>query len=238
MYVSIDMDNLRLLHKGDDHDALSALAWLECGTHISVAIERTEREHFLSKMSRLDLCILYKNTTGAGLVSQDSGVLREQLRALVNATPAPPLNREELLAQVAAVDDRIHAGERFSYARGAKVPAQFAELFPLVAKPLKDSELLNAERRAGEALVRANDVPPPPPPPPPKSAVKGPRAVSVRPVIWAHADAGWEAAGKPTDRTTVLALRKGWMKELEEQRGIRATTASNELGAWMKARCP
>jgi hypothetical protein len=234
MFISIDMDKLVFLHKADDHEALSALSWLECGQHVSVVVENTAREHFLRKMSRIDLCVLYKNTTGANLVTQDSNILREQLKALVDATPAAPIDKGELLAQVAAVDDRIHAGERFSYARGAKLPAQPQELFPLKARPLSDCELMAAAGRAPvEALAREDELPPPPPPPTPVVKV---RAVGVRPVIWAHADRGWEAAGKPTDRTVVLALRKTWMKELEVEKGIRAATASNELGAWMKER--
>jgi hypothetical protein len=233
MFVAIDMDALRILHKHDDHEVLSALSWLECGTHVSVAIENTAREHFLSKWGRLDLCILYKNTTGADLVNQDNHVLRQQLREMIELTPAAPVNKDELMAQVAAVDDRIHAGERFSYARGARQPAQAQELFPLVSKPLSAAQLMGAAQRAPAPLVRADKLPPPAPP---KAVVRQARAVGVRPVIWAHADAGWEAAGKPTDRQVVLALRKSWMQELETDKGIRATTASNELGAWMKDR--
>jgi hypothetical protein len=235
MFVSIDMDALRFLHKHDDHAALSALAWLECGTHVSVAIESTAREHFLAKMGRLDLCILYKNTTGASLVSQDSAVLRQQLREMIELTPAAPLDKEELLAQVAAVDERIHAGERFSYARGARTPAQPQELFPLVSRPLSDSQLMAAEKRAPQGLTHADELPAPPPPPPPAQKA---RAVGVRPVIWEHADAAWEAAGRPTDKSAVMAMRKAWMRELEAARGIKPTTSSNELGAWMKDRMP
>jgi hypothetical protein len=234
MYVSIDMDKLVFLHKHDDHEALSALSWLECGRDVSILVESTAREQFLAKMSRLDLCVLYKNTTGASLVSQESNVLREQLRVLVDATPAAPIDRDEVLAQVEAVDERIHAGERFSYARGARVPAQPQELFPLKARPLTDAQLMGAEKRAPAGLAREAELPKPPPPP--AAPMRKVRAVGVRPVIWDHADKGWAAAGKPTDRTVVLALRKTWMKELDEQKNIRSATSSNELGAWMKAR--
>jgi hypothetical protein len=233
MFVSIDMDKLVLMHKHADHEVLSALSWLECGQHVSVLVESTARDQFLARMSRIDLCILYKNTTGAELVASDSHVLRRQLSDLIEATPAAPVDKDELLAQVAAVDDRIHAGERFSYARGAMVPAQAQELFPLVARPLSTAQLLESEKRAPQPLTRSNELPPPPAPAP---VVLKTRAVNVRPVIWAHADAGWEAAGKPTDRAAVLALRRAWMKELDEGKNIRPTTSSNELGAWMKAR--
>lgn len=58
-----------------------------------------------------------------------------------------------------------------------------------------------------------------------------------RALIWAHMDKIWEAAGKPTQASTVLALRKRCMDELEPQ-GVKRTSASSELGNWMKARCP
>jgi hypothetical protein len=232
MFVSIDMDKLVFLHKHADHDTLSALAWLEAPNR-SVTIESTEREHFLNKMGRLDLCILYKNTTGASLVSQQNNVLRQQLREMVERTKETPAKLDEVQAQIAKVEDDLHAGTAYKYARGAKTPAQGGELFPLVAKPLTDAQLLTAAERAPQELTHADAVPAPPPPAPRAPAV---RAAGVRPVIWAHADAGWEAAGKPTDKTVVMGLRKGWMKELEEQRGIKTATASNELGAWMKDR--
>lgn len=57
----------------------------------------------------------------------------------------------------------------------------------------------------------------------------------ARPAIWAHADAQWEAAGKPMAKDAVLAMRKRWMIELEEQ-GIAKTTSSTALGDWMKNR--
>ena len=57
----------------------------------------------------------------------------------------------------------------------------------------------------------------------------------ARPTIWAHADAAWEAAGKPMAKDAVLAMRKRWMIELEEQ-GIAKTTSSTALGDWMKNR--
>lgn len=53
--------------------------------------------------------------------------------------------------------------------------------------------------------------------------------------IWAVADQMWEAVGKPTDKATVLTLRKAIMDRLEAS-GIKRTSSSNELGSWQKAR--
>lgn len=63
------------------------------------------------------------------------------------------------------------------------------------------------------------------------------RASGVRAIIWDHADKVWSAAGSPSDKATVLALRKQMMAELENQ-GVKRTSSSNELGNWMKTRIP
>jgi len=232
MHVSIDMDKLVFLHKHHDRETLSALAWLEAPDR-SVMVEDTAREAFLCGMGRLDLCLLYKHTTGAELVHSESNVLRRQLAEMLDHTPATVAVLDEVRAQVAAVEDDLHAGRAHRYARGAKVPAAPQELFPLVAKPLSEAALAGAERRAPQGLTRAEAAPAPPPPPAPTAKV---RAVGVRPVIWEAADAAWEAAGRPTDKAAVLAMRRTVMAELAEHKGIKATTSSNELGAWQKAR--
>lgn len=54
---------------------------------------------------------------------------------------------------------------------------------------------------------------------------------TVKERVWAAADVAWVAAGKPTDKKEVLALRKVLMNELELL-GIKRTTASVELGNW------
>ena len=45
----------------------------------------------------------------------------------------------------------------------------------------------------------------------------------------------WEAAGKPTDKSEILKLRKEMMNALE-QRGVKRNTSSNTLGLWAKER--
>lgn len=53
--------------------------------------------------------------------------------------------------------------------------------------------------------------------------------------IWAVADQMWQSIGKPTDKATVLTLRKAIMDRLEAS-GIKRTSSSNELGNWQKTR--
>ena len=89
------------------------------------------------------------------------------------------------------------------------------------AKPAKSSA---AQAGTGRDRVPVNTVAPA-------------RTAGVRGVIWDHADKVWEAAGKPTNKGVVMALRKQMMTELEGM-GVKRTSSSNELGNWMKARVP
>jgi hypothetical protein len=238
MFVSIDMDNLVFLHKHHEHDTLSALSWLECGTTVSITVESTDRAHFLSKMSSLDLAILYRNTTGASVVTvgNDNLALRQHLAELVDHMPPTLALAEEVQQQVLAVEDRLHAGERFKYALGARTPAAPQELFPLRAPPLTEGQLTaSAARALGRMAAPAAANTAGTAESAPKPALKA-RASSVKPEIWAHADKVWEEVGRPTDRAVVMELRKRMMKELEEQKGIKRTSSSNELGNWMKDR--
>jgi hypothetical protein len=146
MFVSIDMDALRFLHKHHDHETVSAVSWLECGQQVSIRVEPYhDRSMFLRNVSELDVRMLYKNTTGQALPRDaDAMAVRYQLADVVQLMPTSRVLTHEVLAQVAAVDDRLHAGERFAYALGALTPAQPGELFPLKARPLTEQELATA----------------------------------------------------------------------------------------------
>lgn len=79
------------------------------------------------------------------------------------------------------------------------------------------------QRPEGSAPVRSSRI------------AGAPRQHSVRPVIWAAADEMWEAAGKPRDIKVVIALRQKIMTALEDK-GVKRTSSSTELGNWMKTR--
>jgi len=69
----------------------------------------------------------------------------------------------------------------------------------------------------------------------PKVAPAGP-ATGNRLIIWKVADSLWEAAGKPFDIPTVLALRRQIMNVLETEHEVKRTTSSTALGQWQKER--
>lgn len=238
MFVSINMDTLRILHKHHDQFVLNGLSFLEAPHH-SIRNENVDSENFLLGLSSLDVRILYKNTTGEDVTGTDDQVLREMLAMLVvNHMPPTLALQDEVQAQITAVEDDLYNGIAWKYALGAKVPAKAIELVPLHCKPLDHIDTHKAAQRAPQArAVRGATVAPPPAesaptaPAPPKA-----RASSVRPTIWAVADEMWQAAGSPTDTPVVLALRKKMMAELEEKHAVKKTSSSNELGNWMKAR--
>lgn len=238
MFVSVDMDTLQFLHKHHDQMVLSGLSFLECPHH-SVRNENANSEHFLLGMTPLEIRMLYRNTTGEDVTGTDERVLREMLAMIVYDHMLPTLAlAPEVEAQIAAVEDDLYNGIPWKYALGAKVPAKHIELFPNHCKPLDMVDCHKAaqmapQRRAERAATKPRAAPAPAP-----SAPRAPkqRASSVRPTIWAVADEMWEAAGKPMDKAVVLELRKKIMVELEEKKGVKRTSSSNELGNWMKAR--
>ena len=62
-----------------------------------------------------------------------------------------------------------------------------------------------------------------------------PRASGTRDIIFSVADRMWEEAGKPTDKSIILKLRKEMMTVLESE-GVKRNTSSNTLGLWVKER--
>lgn len=237
MYVSIDMDKLVFLHKHHDHETLSGLAFLEAPDR-SIMIENTERDGWFNRLSSTDMVMLYKNTTGFDMSYKWDEVQRRLMSALVDRIEPTLALADEVAAQVAAVEDQLHAGTPFKYALGAKVPAQAQELFPLKAKPLEDKR----QRQIATSLP----PPPPPgavPPAPPAmttdsaaattSTVKGGPRPSVRPIVFAACDQELKEWGE-------AALRANWANhkaKLIEQltgQGYHQTTVRIKLGEWAK----
>lgn len=238
MFVSVNMDTLQFLHKHHDQMVLGGLSFLEAPHH-SVCNENVDSPQFLMSMTPLDIRMLYRNTTGEDVTGTDDVILREMLAMVVRDHMAPTLAlAAEVEAQVLAVSDDLYNGIPWKYALGAKVPAKHIELFPLHCKPLDAVDKHKAAQRAPQCRAVRSAPKPRAPVESPPQAPRAPkvRAFSVRPTIWAVADTIWSDAGKPTDKTVVLNLRKTMMVELEEKHGVKRTSSSNELGNWMKDR--
>lgn len=243
MRVAIDMDKMRVIHVHRVQEILHGLVFLEANNVKSVLFDDTERTGFLSTLTTLELTLLLRNLTGQEFPPQyDDLARREAISEAVGKLKARLVDERELELQIEAVRDRLELpvgkAPQFRYVLGAKVPKiEDGGLEALAAPKLADATFAAAVQQAPQRRTApAAPTPAATPAPRPAPAQRAPRpAGGVRPVVWAHADAAWEAAGKPRDSATVLALRKKWMSELEEK-GIKKTSSSTSLGEWQKER--
>jgi hypothetical protein len=244
MYVSIDREALQILHVHTDLDICSGLLYLE-GTKVQHAgVYNTTKPYFLADLTTLELNLLYLNSTASDFPHNfDDLARREAIAAMIEGMTPRKVLESELDAQINAVVDKLELPRsealQFRYVPGAKRPAQDdGGLFPLTSQPLTAPQLAKAESVAPQARrARPLATEPATPPSAPSRPAAAPRTFtgSARPIIWAHADKVWDAAGKPTDPAMILELRKRMMVELEEQ-GIKKSTSSTALGDWMKDR--
>jgi hypothetical protein len=247
MYVTIDRDNMRFFAKHPDHTALSLLADIELA-FVSVLIVPCDEPSDFMQLTDLELRLLFKHTTGADHSNAYRPSLLAACVALAQQLPERRgLNCFHLELQSNAIQgDKVG---RYLYVPGASKPQRKADLFepePLTCQQGWSAEQLaefakqapQAERPAAVASTA----------PEPRSSPQRPAvaagAVAAQPrgggkaVIWQHMDQLWEKAGKPMDAKLVLGLRKACMDELEALNLAKRSSASSELGNWMKARCP
>jgi hypothetical protein len=239
MYVSIDMNSLRALHAHRVPGIVHDLVYLECADIDYVLVQDTSSDLFLDQLTGMELKKLYHNMTGGSAALWDDLAIRHALATLLGAATPTKVDHAELEAQCecAAKYRAEDARTILRYALGAKVPAQVNELFPLKTPPMPDWHDATAR-----GVQRIHTPPPPVPHDPANRAPARPTAAprapgsSSRPRIFKVADEMWEAAGKPMDKDTVLALRKEMMQVLETEHSIKKTTSSTALGDWMKQR--
>lgn len=267
MFISVDMDRQVFLHKHHDHETVSKLSWLECGQQVSIRIDNIEADNFLRGVAHGDLCHLYQNTTGDDFHEPEWGSraaqFRERLREAARNMASTIALIDEVDAQVAAVDDRLHAGERFKYVLGARVPAQAAELFPLTFVPLIPPQTQAADARAAEqvrlhkehleaerrgdflpASARANAGLPPLPGAPvtePTTAEAVPaapkppkaRSGSVQPVVFAACDKAWNDPQRVASGEPWADVKVRLATQLITD-GLHPTTVRIKLSKWAK----
>lgn len=233
MYVSIDRENLRFLHKHPEYLVVSDLVHIEA-PHVTTWVLPFETGSELKGWTDLELRMLYQNTTGERVADNHSrSQLQILLAVVVQRLPVTDVNRFELGRQAAYIGDSNETP--YKYVKGATRPGKAAELFPLKAKAPSPAEMFPLTAAAAKASVPAT-VTPPAAVKAPQQAPSAPRSGGVRGTIWEVADAMWEKEGKPTERAKVLALRKRMMEVLETDHGVKRNSASNELGQWQKAR--
>jgi hypothetical protein len=212
MYVSIDMDLLKFLHKHPSVNVVANLVYIEAPQRTVNVIPIDG--HTFWDMTPSEMTALYRNTTGT---EPPRGDLKPMLLALANSLPTSDINAWEVEVQAVYCENNpLLANQSRFYVKGSTRPGFNADLY---------AGGLTGTLPEGQVPIAA--------PAPVQAAV--PREGSVRDTIWKVADEVWEADGKPTDAPTVLQLRKRMMDLLERQ-GVKRTSSSNELGKWQKAR--
>jgi hypothetical protein len=239
MYVSIDRDQLRVLHAHQVPGIVHDLVYLECADVDVAVVADTSSELFLEDFTDMELKKLYMNLTGGSAALWDPLAIRHALATILAGVSPTKVDHAELEAQCEYADTIRSETDRtiLKYAYGAKRPAQVQELFPMSA-PAMPAWHDSTQRGAQRAATPYTPPTPDPSKPRPTAAPRGPRTPgpSARPTIFRVADQLWEEAGKPMDKAVVLELRKKMMAVLETEHGVKKTTSSTALGDWMKDR--
>lgn len=246
MYVSIDLTKLQFVHKADNQRVVSNLAWIEMHKQ-DYAIDSPDARSWLGYLTDMEMVMLYRNTTGleTGYRGQYLRGILSELAERMDENEVSGFEAEVQAAQISEADT-----SDYEYCFGASTPAKLEEfiLQPLTAdkhpeepsvgaarhtrfNPTRNSAQHSAAAARGSSTTVART---------PSRGLQrptgAPRSGGVREKIWAVADRMWEAAGKPKEKTTVLALRKRVMNVLETDEGVKRTSSSNELGNWQRDR--
>ncbi|QJI53373.1 hypothetical protein vBAcoSR7M_51 [Alteromonas phage vB_AcoS-R7M] len=236
MYVLINLDTLRVLHKNENIFSLCNVAQIECKDSASWVVPCHDAT-FLKSFTHLELRMLYKNLTGVELADNVPNTsLIAVLFKTIGEVPVSPMVEAETERQSFYAEK--NDGE-FIYCHGAFKPAIAPDLFKPVIEHheaiVKDAVSGKYNRELYAAVPRkvAKRVQPIT-----TSSEGSPRRGTAKIIIWSVADSMWEAAGKPTEKGEVLKIRKAVMDKLETEEGIKRTSASSELGNWHKIRAP
>jgi hypothetical protein len=242
MYISVDRDKGRFLHKSPHFNVVCNLDWIE-GPIDHLEVCEFTSHMFLQGWTEAELRKLYQNVTGEDRVPYMGAQLKGVLIELADRMPPNVVNTFELEVQAQFISIKHGEGyrnrPRYQFVENAKVPH-------LVTEGLFGERVhvqITPEDAAVAARTRAPRAPAPAPatvtpvttarPYAPRTAA---RKGGVREIVWQVADSMWEAAGKPIDKTQVLALRKLMMEKLDVEHGVKRTSSSNELGNWQKDR--
>lgn len=221
MYVSLDMQNMRIVHKHSSVNAVCGLVHIELP---DVAVNVCPIDMTVKHKTDLEIKMLFRSCFPGQADHMSVSEMKSKILQFAEEFPVTDLDELEVKRQA----DSIRDGDKkaYKYVKGSFRASRPAELF---ADATGDAVRAGATVPASSAARLAR------PAAAPRAATGAPRASGVREKIWAVADRMWEEAGKPIEKSTVLALRKDIMNALEQD-GVKRTSSSNELGNWQKAR--
>lgn len=251
MYALIDRERMVFVYAHANPMALSNIAWIELPNAPTVIVCGDSPSYF-DLLTDLELKLLYKNTTGVDHTGYSKAPLMQIVCDLALRLPELQCSAYELQLQAGCIPDGTV--DIYCYVRGQYKPALMGDLFAPQGVTVQRSEAEELAANSGKlrfdyrrsttasastghavrAPLTSTPKPQRPAPSAPRNVAPPPRG-STRETVWQEADRMWEEAGKPTAMTTVLALRKRIMDALE-QKGVKRTSSSNELGNWQKTR--
>lgn len=221
MYVSLDMQNMRIVHKHSSVNAVCGLVHIELP---DVAVNVCPIDMTVKHKTDLEIKMLFRSCFPGQADHMPVSEMKSKILQFAEEFPVTDLDELEVKRQA----DSIRDGDKkaYKYVKGSFRASRPAELF---------ADATGDAVRAGATVPASGAARPVRPAAAPRAATGVPRASGVREKIWAVADRMWEEAGKPIEKSTVLALRKDIMNALEQD-GVKRTSSSNELGKWQKAR--
>lgn len=221
MYISLDMQNMRIVHKHSSVNAVCGLVHIELP---DVAVNVCPIDLTVKYMTDMEIKMLFRSCFPGQADHMPVSEMKSKILQFAEEFPVTDLDELEVKRQA----DSIRDGDKkaYKYVKGSFRASRPAELF---------ADAMGDAVRAGVTVPASSAARPVRPAAAPRAATGAPRASGVREKIWAVADRMWEEAGKPTEKSTVLALRKDIMSALEQD-GVKRTSSSNELGNWQKAR--
>lgn len=222
MFVSIDMQTLDILHKHPKISVLFNLAHIEIPKSF---VKITDTVAAVRGLTELEKKMMVRKYAPESLHESHE----EVLCGYIDAMPIVDVDEEEVKLQASVI--RPTDNHAYKYVKGAilkrKQPAAPPPLTPQAQNTTAPTLTPTAQQTPAITQIEQSEQY--------LQMTLKTRSSGVRDAIWDKADEMWEAAGKPTDLTTVLKLRKEIMNVLEED-GIKRNSASNELGKWQKQR--
>lgn len=243
MFVSIQIEDMKLMHKHPQLEVVANLAWIECHEKAYCIFSQGDAQG-LKSFTDMELKILYRNMTQCDHTLTRNQLLQVLSDAIIRVEPND-VNIDDLDLQASL----MHTLEgNWVYVKGSKHPSQSQELFPLSGLNVERSEEEEQSARKGnlpaikiahsDVSVGTGNEQQDPAVKLPVKPKTGPKRGTAKAIIWDAADTMWKEAGEPSDKATVLALRKDIMTHLEKEFQIKRASSSSELGNWHKTRAP
>lgn len=244
MYILVDTDTMKVMAKHPNFQRLHEYGILCCSE--SAFVLPLEIDHIYKEFTDVQIQLMYINLTGNRQgATYARNVVSKILHYHLNALPETVIN-----ADVAQQADWAIAGDRQGeclYRPGSSVPNLGDEPHLSVCSDKEIEKTIVAQdpvptnmgnqpawapqRETGAPATRVtseNGTAS-------HTAGTATRSSGTRAIIYEVADRVWEEAGKPSDKSAILKLRKEMMSLLEAQ-GVKRNTSSNTLGNWQKDR--